>query len=84
MSRDGFVSPQELAGFPKETAVLLAFSGGADSRALLHLLHVSSKIDGFRLVLAHVDHGIRGEESARDREFCRALAKKYGLELFLL
>ncbi|MBQ2735453.1 MAG: tRNA lysidine(34) synthetase TilS [Clostridia bacterium] len=79
-----YLAPWQLANLPRDTAVLLALSGGADSRALLHLLHVSSKTDGFRLVLAHVDHGIRGEESARDREFCRALAKKYGLELFLL
>lgn len=76
--------PWEIADLPRNTAVLLALSGGADSRALLDLLYASSKADGFRLVLAHVNHGIRGEEAARDRDFCRALAGEYGLELFLL
>ncbi len=64
---------------PENTPVLLALSGGADSRALLHMLatrHVP-------LSLAHVDHGIRGEESVRDREFCRALAKEYDLPFYL-
>ena len=84
MSRDGFVSPQELAGFPKETAVLLAFSGGADSCALLHLLAESAAADGFALTLAHVNHGIRGEEALRDRDFCQKWAAAYGLEICVL
>ena len=84
MSRDGFVSPQELAGLPKETAVLLAFSGGADSCALLHLLAARAKSDGFVLTLAHVNHGIRGEEALRDRAFCQRRAAEYGLELCIL
>ena len=79
-----YLVPWRLAGHPRSTAVLLAFSGGADSCVLLDLLHRSSKEDGFRLVLAHVNHGIRGDEAARDLEFCRARAKEYGLELFVL
>ena len=77
-------APWRLAGLPPSTPVLLALSGGADSRALLHLLYTSAQADGFRLLLAHVNHGIRGEESLRDRAFCQSLAKQYGLELLLL
>lgn len=90
MSRIGTIAPRdlhapwELAGMPKETPVLLALSGGADSRALLHLLAERAKTDAFSLTLAHVDHGIRGEEASRDREFCRALAKEYGVEICIL
>jgi len=76
--------PQALSKLPSETAVLLAFSGGADSCALLHFLAERSQKDGFPLYLAHVNHGIRGEEALRDRDFCRQTAKKYGLELFVL
>lgn len=79
-----FLTPQALADLPSDTAVLLAFSGGADSCALLHFLAECSKKDGFSLYLAHVNHGIRGEEALRDRDFCRQTAKKYGLELFVL
>lgn len=54
---------------------LVAVSGGVDSVVLLDMLtHTSHK-----LVVAHVDHGIRGEESAADARFVRALAKKYQL-----
>ncbi|MBQ7336182.1 MAG: tRNA lysidine(34) synthetase TilS [Clostridia bacterium] len=76
--------PWRAAGLPPDTPVLLAFSGGADSRALLHLLVQRQREDGFSLILAHVNHGIRGAESVRDREFCRAVAARYGLEICVL
>jgi tRNA(Ile)-lysidine synthase len=60
-------TPQALAGMPGNTPVLLALSGGADSRALLHLLVAQRRECDFPLLLAHVDHGIRGSEAARDR-----------------
>ena len=72
--------PWKLADLqPKET-VLLAFSGGADSRALLHLLSELAHRDGFSVVTAHVNHGIRGEEAKRDADFCRTVAVEYGWE----
>ncbi len=79
-----YTSPWQLAGLPKSSSVLLAFSGGADSRALLHLLCQSAKEDGFGLILAHVNHGIRGAESLRDRDFCVRVAKELGLEICVL
>ena len=78
----GVVAPWRTARLLPETPVLLALSGGADSVALMHLLHGLSKRDGFPLKLAHLHHGIRGAEADRDQAFCRALAEKYGLELF--
>ncbi len=79
-----FQTPQRLAGMDKSTPVLLALSGGADSVCLLHLLAGCAKRDGFSLTLAHIDHGIRGEDSVRDRRFCQTLADAYGLELCVL
>ena len=84
MLMDGAATPQALAGLDKTTPVLLAFSGGADSRALLHFLATRANEDGFPLTLAHVNHGIRGEEALRDRGFCQAVAETYGLELCIL
>ncbi len=81
---EGYLPPWRLAEMPRTTPVLLAFSGGADSRALLELLHRSAQTDGFRLELAHVNHGIRGEEALRDRDFCVRIASEYGLELHVL
>jgi len=60
--------------------VLLALSGGADSRALLHVLSRQAQKDGFSIVTAHVNHGIRGSEAKRDADFCAALARSYGWE----
>ncbi|MBQ5661772.1 MAG: tRNA lysidine(34) synthetase TilS [Clostridia bacterium] len=84
MERAKVLLPQQLAGLPSDAPVLLALSGGADSRFLLDVLAEASRRQGFSLLLAHVDHGIRGEEAKRDSAFCRALAEQYGLELCLL
>lgn len=54
---------------------LVAVSGGVDSVVLLDMM---SRGDD-ELIVAHVDHGIRGEESAADARFVEALAAKYGL-----
>ena len=74
-----YCSPQILASLPQETPVLLAFSGGADSSALLHLLHEDSQEKGFPLHVAHFHHGIRDAEADRDAEFCRVMASRLGV-----
>lgn len=59
--------------------VVAAVSGGPDSVALLHVLHALSGPIGFRLSVAHLDHRFRGEESAREAEAVRRLARRWGL-----
>lgn len=80
----GYQSPHALSGLPADTPVLLAFSGGADSASLLHVLHEASSKEGFPLLLAHVNHGIRREEGLRDRAFCCERAAHYGHEICVL
>ena len=61
--------------FKGERAVV-AVSGGADSVSLLLVLSELArrrKITN-ELVVAHFDHGLRGEESLADAEFVRELA----------
>jgi tRNA(Ile)-lysidine synthase len=62
---------------PGET-VVVAVSGGADSVALLDIL---SKIAQGRLhlVVAHLNHGLRGEDSDGDQAFVAQLAASYRL-----
>ncbi|MGI6166740.1 MAG: tRNA lysidine(34) synthetase TilS [Eubacteriales bacterium] len=79
-----FTPPHELSGLPESTPILLAFSGGADSRALLHLLSQYSNEHKAPLVAAHVNHKIRGEEALRDREFCIRTAAEYDIECEVL
>lgn len=70
-----------VAVLPRNTKLLLAVSGGADSVALLRLLVAINRSNYWRwkLVVGHVDHGLRGRESRGDARFVRALAKTLGL-----
>ncbi len=77
-------TPASLAGLARGRDVLLALSGGADSVALLNILAKQAARDGFRVVAAHVNHHLRGEESDRDARFCETIAKDAGVELELL
>lgn len=54
---------------PQGSTVLAAVSGGKDSMCLLHILKGLEKQLGFKLVCAHFDHCLRGEESKRDKSF---------------
>lgn len=58
--------------------IVVAVSGGADSVALLDYL--ASRQDlSLHLVVAHLNHSLRGEESDGDEEFVRYLAAGYGV-----
>jgi len=57
---------------------VVAVSGGADSVALLDLLHGVATDRGLSLVVAHADHGIQ-MESGNVGKMVRELAEKYGL-----
>ncbi len=59
--------------------VLVAVSGGVDSVALLHVLLELRKEYGIELLVCHLNHGLRGEESLRDERFVGTLAGRLGL-----
>lgn len=59
--------------------VIVGFSGGTDSAALVFLLH---KL-GYRITAVHIEHGIRGEEAQRDAAFAENFCKKYNIECFV-
>lgn len=79
-----FQAPHLLSGRPPKTPILVAFSGGSDSVALLSALREYAEQYGTPLRLAHVNHGIRGAEAVRDRDFCVAVAERYGLPISVL
>ncbi len=64
--------------------VIVAFSGGADSCVLLQLLDKNKRILGAEIIgIAHVDHGLRGDASTHDMQFCKSVAESYNLPFFL-
>lgn len=58
--------------------LIVAVSGGADSVALLDLL-ATLPYYSFRLIVAHLNHLLRGPESDADERFVTELAARYGL-----
>ena len=60
--------------------VACACSGGADSVALVRLLYELKDKLGLRLLVAHVNHQLRGEDSDADEAFVRRLAERLELE----
>ncbi len=56
-------------------SVLVGVSGGMDSVALLRVLEILGEAQGWRLGIAHLNHGLRGAESDRDTAFVEGLAK---------
>jgi tRNA(Ile)-lysidine synthase len=62
--------------FRKGDTIIVALSGGMDSCALLHLLVNLPELSP-KLVVAHVNHKLRGMESDSDEMFVRLLAEKY-------
>ncbi|MCZ2154997.1 MAG: tRNA lysidine(34) synthetase TilS [Bryobacterales bacterium] len=62
----------------------VAVSGGADSTALLHVLHALHLSEGIELHVLHVNHGLRGAASDADESFVRDMAAELGLHLQVL
>lgn len=60
-------------------SILLGASGGIDSTVLLFaLLKIAQQIP-FKLGLAHINHALRSEESERDEDFVKDLARRFSL-----
>jgi len=64
---------------PEGSSVLCAVSGGADSVALLHVLHA---LPGLNVVCAHYNHCLRGAESDRDEQFVLDLCRELQIPCF--
>lgn len=64
---------------PPNSTVLVGVSGGADSVALLLLLHDLVTSDGTTLAVAHLDHGLRPEAGMTEAAFVLDLARHMDL-----
>jgi tRNA(Ile)-lysidine synthase len=58
--------------------ILVAFSGGPDSLALLHALH---QLQICPVIAAHLNHQLRGAESDADQAFVESFCQQHGIPL---
>jgi tRNA(Ile)-lysidine synthase len=59
--------------------LVVAFSGGPDSVALLRALILLSSEYGLRLTTAHLNHGLRGPEADEEEDFVRGISNDLGI-----
>lgn len=62
--------------------IIVGVSGGPDSMALLYSLYKLKGDLGFNIIVAHVNHGTRGEDSDRDQDFVEKIAEKLNLDCY--
>ena len=76
------VSDYEMSDF-LDKGVVVGFSGGADSVALLLLLLEFKRRNSlkFGIYPIHINHMIRGDEAVEDQQFSHVFCKSAGLEL---
>lgn len=62
--------------------IVVGFSGGPDSVFLVEMLMKLKKSINFDIVLVHINHLLRGENSDGDEKFSLEYGKKKGLQVF--
>ncbi len=73
-----FINKEKL--LQPQAKVIVGLSGGADSVALLHILHSL----GYQCVAAHCNFKLRNEESDRDESFVRELVADFKIPAFFI
>ena len=66
--------------FTNIRSVLVGFSGGSDSTALLHYIKYNCDLE---LYAVHVNHNLRGDEALRDQHFCEDFCRTHDIKLFV-
>ncbi|MDO5713054.1 MAG: tRNA lysidine(34) synthetase TilS [Tissierellia bacterium] len=64
--------------------VVIGCSGGPDSMFLLELFRRLEEELSLEIIVAHVNHGVRGEAAKRDADFVQNYCKRYHLSFQLL
>lgn len=62
--------------------VVIGVSGGHDSMTLLYVLLSLREELGFSIIVAHINHGVRGAESDGDEEYVREISEQLGIPFY--
>ena len=62
--------------------LLIACSGGVDSMAMVHFFEKMKNHLHIRLSVVHVDHMLRGQQSAEDLQFVKAFCEDHDIPFF--
>lgn len=65
------------------SGMIVACSGGADSIVLADALASLKDSQSYKVIVVHVEHGLRGEEALLDAEFVKEFCAKRGLPFIL-
>ncbi|MGN0135684.1 tRNA lysidine(34) synthetase TilS [Anaerotignum sp.] len=65
--------------FPPGAKLIVGLSGGADSVALLHLLHSWQEEENWQITAVHIHHGLRGKEADEDARFAEDFCASLGI-----
>lgn len=79
---EGYIKKENM--IDQGDGIVIALSGGADSVALFLCLNELKEKYGLKLVAAHVNHMIRGDEADRDEAYVINLGKTYGIPVEVL
>lgn len=62
--------------------IIISVSGGIDSTVLLYVLAEISKNIDFKFCVAHINHGLRGNDSDLDEKFVKNLCEKFKIPFY--
>jgi tRNA(Ile)-lysidine synthase len=68
----------------RDENIVVGVSGGPDSMALLYSLLALRNELQFNLYVAHVNHGVRGDEAKADQDFVRIKTKELSLPYYTI
>ncbi len=63
----------------KDDRLIVGVSAGMDSMVLLHVLNACRQELNLSLIVAHINHGLRPEESEKEAELVREVSERLGL-----
>ncbi len=73
------VNSQKKMWQPTDT-IIVGVSGGPDSMCMVDVLRKIAKKTGLTIVIAHVNYGLRGNDSINDEKLVQKYAQKYGID----